>query len=86
MAQNSSLPGTLAFVGGGTFFLLNIITDGAVPGGGIGGAIGGAIGYVIGSAISSAQAKAGTVPDGRSADKTTTDDPRTAEPNMPPHP
>lgn len=57
MAQNSSLPGTLAFVGGGVFFLLNIITDGAVPGGGIGGAIGGAIGFIIGSAINSAGAK-----------------------------
>ncbi|MBU4315754.1 MAG: hypothetical protein KKF30_00615 [Proteobacteria bacterium] len=36
-----------ALAGGGCFFALNIITEGAVPGGAVGGAIGGAIGAVL---------------------------------------
>ena len=42
-----------ALVGGGTFFLLNIVTNGAVPGGAVGGAIGGLIGGIIGSVYNS---------------------------------
>ena len=37
-----------ALVGGGSFFLLSIITNGAVPGGAKGGFIGGLIGGVLG--------------------------------------
>lgn len=36
-----------ALAGGGCFFALNIITEGAVPGGAIGGAAGGLIGAVL---------------------------------------
>ena len=38
-------------VGGGTFFLLNLATDGKVPGGAVGGAIGTVICYVMTSLI-----------------------------------
>lgn len=35
------------FIGGGIFFILNLLTNGAVPGGFIGGAIGFIVGYPI---------------------------------------
>ncbi|GEM_PF-3376652 len=57
MATNNSLPSTLGLIGGGVFFLLNFLTDGAVPGGAIGGALGGGIGAAIGIAIEKAQAE-----------------------------
>jgi len=37
----------IGFLGGGVFFLLSIITDGAVPGGGRGGALGFISGYAL---------------------------------------
>ncbi len=36
-----------ALAGGGCFFALNKITEGAVPGGAVGGAIGGAMGAIL---------------------------------------
>jgi hypothetical protein len=42
-----------AIAGGGVFFLLNHLTQGAVPSGAIGGAIGGALGFIVASIINS---------------------------------
>jgi hypothetical protein len=50
-SNNTKLTSTFAFIGAGTFFFLNIATDGAVPGGFIGGAIGGALGAFVGLLI-----------------------------------
>jgi tetratricopeptide (TPR) repeat protein len=46
-----------AIAGGGVFFLLNLLTQGAVPGGAFGGAIGGALGFIVASIINSISKK-----------------------------
>jgi uncharacterized protein YcfJ len=46
-----------AIAGGVAFALLNVVTDGKVPGGAIGGAIGGILGGLVGLGINSVRNK-----------------------------
>src|SRR5208282_2783098 len=56
-ANDQGLITGCAFAGGGLFFIANMATGGAVPGGAIGGAIGGGLGAVVGMLIVKARKK-----------------------------
>ena len=45
--KKEKIANVVGFIGGGVFFLLNIATEGKVPG----GAVGGVLGYLIGAGL-----------------------------------